>query len=144
MAIDSSDRFIATELTGAPGEAGEKKVWDALRAAFTPRTESFGFWRYPVFSKVGQQFKEPDFLVVDREFGLTIVEVKSINITNVESIQGHVWKYRDLYAPHGNPFDQARRQLQALLGHCDSQDRLFRKVPGRVLVALPLITEREW
>ena len=33
MAIDSSDRFIATEPTGAPGEAGEKKVWDAVRAA---------------------------------------------------------------------------------------------------------------
>lgn len=43
MAIDSSDRFIATEFTGAPGEAGEKKVWDAVRAAFTPRPESFGF-----------------------------------------------------------------------------------------------------
>ena len=144
MATDSSDRFIATEITGAPGEAGEKRVWDAVRAAFTPRPDSFGFWRYPVFSKVGQQFKEPDILVVDREFGLTVIEVKSINVANIEAIQGHVWKYRDLYAPQGNPFEQARRQLQALLGHCDSQDQLFRKVPGRVLVALPFISEREW
>jgi superfamily I DNA and RNA helicase len=144
MPIDSSDRFIATELTGAPGEAGEKKVWDAIRAAFTPRPESFGFWHYPVFSKVGQKFKEPDFLVVDREFGLTIIEVKSVDIGYIESIQGHLWKYRDPERPQGNPFEQARRQLQALLGHCDSQDRLFRSVTGRVLVGLPLITEREW
>jgi hypothetical protein len=67
MDIDSSDRFIATEPTGAPGEAGEKRVWDAVRAAFGPRPQSFGFWRYPVFSKVGQRFKEPDIVVVDRE-----------------------------------------------------------------------------
>lgn len=144
MPIDSSDRFIATEITGAPGEAGEKKVWDAIRAAFTPRPESFGCWHYPVFSKVGQKFKEPDFLVVDREFGLTIIEVKSVDISYIESIQGHLWKYRDPERPQGNPFEQARRQLQALLGHCDSQDRLFRSVTGRVLVGLPLITEREW
>jgi superfamily I DNA and RNA helicase len=144
MAIDSSDRFIATEITGAPGEAGEKKVWDAVRAAFGPRPESFGFWRYPVFSKVGQRFKEPDILVVDREFGLTIIEVKSINAGYIESIQGYVWKYRDPDRPQGNPVEQARRQLQALMGHCDSEDRLFRAVTGRVLVGLPLITEREW
>jgi Nuclease-related domain len=144
MPTDSSDRFIATEPAGARGEAGEKKVWEAVRAAFATRPESFGFWHYPVFSKVGQQFKEPDFLVVDREFGLTIIEVKSISIDYVESIQGHLWKYRDPERPQGNPFEQARRQLQALLGHCDSQDRLFRNVPGRVLVGLPLITEREW
>lgn len=144
MAIDSSDRFIATEPTGASGEGGEKKVWDSLRAAFTSRPDSFGFWHYPVFSKVGQQFKEPDFLVVDREFGLTIIEAKSLQIANIESIQGHVWKYKDFYIDQGNPFEQARRQLQALLGHCDSEDRLFRKVTGRALVALPLITEREW
>jgi transposase len=47
-----------------------------------------------------------------REFSLTVIEVKSINIANIESIQRHVWKYRDLYAAQGNPFDQARRRLQ--------------------------------
>ncbi len=144
MPTDSSDRFIATEPAGARGEAGEKKVWDAVRAAFMPRPESFGFWHYPVFSKAGQKFKEPDFLVVDREFGLTIIEVKSVDIGYIESIQGYVWKYGDPKRPKGNPFEQARRQLQALLDHCDSQRRLVRNVPGRVLVGLPLITEREW
>jgi hypothetical protein len=101
MAIDSSDRFIATEPTGVRGEAGEKKVWDAVRAAFTPRPESFGFWRYPVFSKVGRQFKEPDILIVDPEFGLTIIEVKSINVNYLESIQGYLWKFRDSERPQG-------------------------------------------
>jgi superfamily I DNA and RNA helicase len=144
MPIDSSDRFIATEPAGARGEAGEKKVWDVVRAAFMPRPESFGFWHYPVFSKAGQKFKEPDFLVVDREFGLTIIEVKSVDIGYIESIQGHLWKYRDPKRPQGNPFEQARHQLQALLDHCDSQGRLVHNVPGRVLVGLPLITERAW
>jgi superfamily I DNA and RNA helicase len=35
-------------------------------------------------------------------------------------------------------------QLRALLGYCDRKLELNRKVPARVLVALPFITEAEW
>jgi hypothetical protein len=67
---------------------------EGVKRTVAPRPDSFGFWRYPVFSKVGQRFKEPDILFVDREFGLTIVEVKSINAGYIESIQGYACKYR--------------------------------------------------
>lgn len=74
---ESGRRFIETEPIGKAGEHSEQKVWDAIKRAFSDR-DCIGYWSYPIFSNTGETRKEPDILVVDRELGILIVEVKGI------------------------------------------------------------------
>jgi len=141
--IPLTDRFIETEAVKLTGGRAEQEVWQAVKAAFA-RRESFGYWRYPVFGSSGDTRKEPDILVVDRELGLCVIEVKGIRIANLERIHGHTWIYTDFYEHRGNPFQQAENQLYQLLGYCNPEPELRNRVQGRVLVALPLISRGEW
>ncbi len=140
---DVSRKFITTEPLGKSGQRGEGKVWDAVKNAFEDR-ECLAYWRYPIFSKVGKIRKEPDILIADLELGLIVIEVKSITIDQIVSINGHRWEFRNFYTSDGNPYEQAENQLFALLGYCDREPLLRRKVKGRAIVALPLITRQQW
>lgn len=135
-------RFIETEPLGLSGEAGEQKIWEAVRKAFNDR-ECIGFWRYPIFS--GQSCYEADILIADREFGLVIVEVKSIRLSDIESIQGHRWQMKPgFYREYISPFEQAKLQMSKLMGYCDRYPQLREQIAQRMIVALPLITKEEW
>lgn len=146
MPVVETDRvrkFITTEPLGERGEAGEQKVWDAVRNSFAERN-CIGYWRYPIFSKVGERRKEPDILIADRDNGLIVIEVKSVTIDQIVAVNGHLWQLQNFYATEANPYQQAEHQLRALLGYCDREPAIWRKVTGRVLVALPLITQEQW
>ncbi|MCL1464946.1 pentapeptide repeat-containing protein [Argonema galeatum] len=140
---DASRKFITTEPLGKSGHRGEAKVWDAVKSDFANR-ECIAYWRYPIFSKVGKTRKEPDILIADLEIGLIVIEVKSVTIDKIVAIAGHRWEFRNFYIRDGNPYEQAENQLFALLGYCDREPILRRKVNGRAIVALPLITEKQW
>ncbi|HEY9597343.1 MAG TPA: ATP-binding domain-containing protein, partial [Cyanophyceae cyanobacterium] len=88
--------------------------------------------------------KEPDILIADREQGLIVIEVKSVTIDQIVAVNGHLWQLQNFYATEANPYHQAEHQLRALLGYCDREPAIWRKVTGRVLVALPLITQEQW
>ena len=141
--IDQGRKFITTEPLGESGEAGEQKVWDATRNTFAER-DCIGYWRYPIFSRVGEMRKEPDILIVDRELGLIVIEVKSVTIDQIVEVNGHLWQFQNFYTTEANPYQQAERQLRALISYCDREPAIWRKVTGRVLVALPLITAEQW
>jgi hypothetical protein len=137
-------QFIVTELLGKAGEAGEQVVFKAVQAAFGDR-ECLGFCPYPIFSKQTQKRCEPDILLVDRELGLIVIEVKSIRIDQIAAIQGHHWQMQPgFYTASLHPYQQAEHQLWALLGFCDRHPLLQGKVTSRAIVALPLITRQEW
>jgi superfamily I DNA and RNA helicase len=136
-------KFIATEPLGKGGETAEQKVWDAVRCAFADR-DCIAYWRYPIFSQVGEFRKEPDILIVDLELGLTIIEVKSIVIDQILGINGHQWEFQNFYTTNGNPYQQAENQLLAILRYCDREIPLRDDVKGRAIVALPLITQEQW
>ncbi|OIP78662.1 MAG: DNA/RNA helicase [Oscillatoriales cyanobacterium CG2_30_44_21] len=140
---ESGRRFIETEPIGKTGEHSEQKVWDAVKKAFSGRN-CIGYWSYPIFSRTGETRKEPDILIVDRELGILIVEVKGITIDQITSIQGHLWKFQNFYCTSGSPYKQAENQLYSLLAYCDREEVIRQKVHSRVMVALPLITEKEW
>jgi hypothetical protein len=61
--LNQNRKFITTEPLSKSGEAGEQQVWDTIREVFADR-ECIGYWRYPIFSKVGKSRKEPDILIV--------------------------------------------------------------------------------
>lgn len=136
-------KFITTEPLGKSGETAEQKVWDAVRLAFADR-DCIAYWRYPIFSKVGEFRKEPDILIADLKLGLTIIEVKSIVIDQIVAINGHKWEFQNFYTTGGNPYQQAENQLFAILGYCDREMALRDRVSGRAIVALPLISQQQW
>lgn len=144
MSTEFSDRkFIATEPIGKGGELGEKRVWDSVQESFA-RRDCIAYWRYPIFSQGGETRKEPDILILDRELGIIIIEVKSLRIDQIVGINGHRWELRDFYTTYSNPYEQAERQLFAIMQYCDREPTLSKKVAGRAIVALPYITESEW
>jgi superfamily I DNA and RNA helicase len=141
--IDQGRKFITTMPLGDSGEAGEQKVWDAAKNAFSDRN-CIGYWRYPIFSKVGEIRKEPDILLVDREHSLIVIEVKSVTIDQIVAVDGHLWQLQNFYTREANPYQQAECQLRALVAYCDREPAIWRKVMGRAMVALPLITQEQW
>ena len=141
--IDSRGKFIATETFNQAGEKGEQQVWNGVCQAFAAR-DCLAYWRYPIFSPSAGVRREPDILILDAEFGLIIIEVKSIDIDQIIGISGHVWQVQDFYTTAINPYQQAEQQLFALFKYCQSETALKDCISGRVLVALPQITQRDW
>ena len=145
MAVGNEDqgrKFITTEPLSKSGEVGQK-VWDAVRSTFADRN-CLGYWRYPIFSKVGKIHREPDILIADRELSLVVIEVKSITIDHIVAVEGNQWQLTNFSTDQANPYEQAEHHLRALLAHCDREAVLWRKIMGRAIVALPLITEEQW
>ncbi len=136
-------KFIATEILDDRGSAGEKLVWDSVRRAFEQR-RCIAYWRYPIFDDRGKFRKEPDILIADYQLGMIVIEVKAIGIEQLVSINGHRWQYQNFYTQYGNPYQQAERQLFALLEYCDREPLLRQKVKATVAIALPYITQLQW
>jgi superfamily I DNA and RNA helicase len=141
--MNSRSKFIITEVFDSKGEATERLVWQAIKKAFQNRM-CLGYWRYPIFSNYNKIRKEPDILIVDRDLGLIIIEVKGIKIDNIIAIQGHRWEYQNFYTDYGNPYQQAENQLFALLNYTDKEPLLAKKITARAIVALPNITQAQW
>mgnify|MGYP001810989828 CR=1 FL=1 len=54
---------------------GEKKLWDRLRAAYPAGTNDWAFHCLPLHRMHGSTYV-PDVLILGREIGLVIIEVK--------------------------------------------------------------------
>ncbi len=80
--------FIVTEAFGGPGEQGEARVFEAVKAAYAGE-EALGFWRYPLVTR--ETVREPDILIADPELGLTVIEVKSLPLDMLAGVVGYRW-----------------------------------------------------
>ncbi|BDI20459.1 hypothetical protein ANSO36C_62610 (plasmid) [Nostoc cf. commune SO-36] len=144
-----SERFIATELTGEPGEKAEQIVWEAICQAFKQKAEQeecLAYWQYPLFPpKFSNVLRRPDILIAEKELGLIVIEVKGIKIDDLQAIQGDDWLMKPgFYSPSIHPYKQAEKQLKAVTGHFILIDDLWNQVLGRAMVALPYITRKQW
>ena len=88
--------FIETERNGSRGERAEMAIWEAVKRAFRERT-GVAYRHFPIFSRTGEggTRKEPDILILDRELGVVVIEVKGLRCEQIERIDGHRWCYRD-------------------------------------------------
>ncbi|MBD2492103.1 DEAD/DEAH box helicase [Aulosira sp. FACHB-615] len=137
-------KFIETEPLGISGEAGEQFVWQKVRENFTDG-EGVAFWSYRSFSHEQQIRREADILIVSKDLGLIIIEVKSFTIAKISEVEATRWKMvSGFYKDYIYPYHQAEKQLYALLNNCNKESILKNKVQGRVIVALPMITKTEW
>ncbi|MDY7016024.1 MAG: DNA/RNA helicase, partial [Cyanobacteriota bacterium] len=142
--MESRDRkFITTESQDL--DEVQQQVWDAVKQAFGDR-DCIGYWRYPIFAKVGEERKEPDILIVDRELGVVVIETVAVAIAQIAAIdESGMWEtIPDFPFSHLRVYPLAEQQLRSVIGACDRDSRLWRKVNGRALLSLPLIPEQQW
>ncbi|KMP38528.1 DNA helicase UvrD [Bacillus cereus] len=136
--------FIEGMVEYRPGIDAERYVWEKVKSAFNER-ESFGFLHFPMFKENHASKREIDILLVDRNIGVTVIEVKGINIKQIQGIQGHIWHFtKDYYASKGEPFNQAEQQLNMLCDDIEKKDSINRAFSKRAVVALPYITSEQW
>lgn len=122
-----NDKFITTEAL----QTEEESIWNTFKTAFSDRN-CLGYWRYPIFSPLGEIRKEPDIFIVDRELGLLVIEILPITIES------------DIETLYAISQQRVEHQLRALIGNCDREPAIWRKVIGRAIVALPHITAEQW
>ncbi len=135
---EQGSKFITTESL----KADEQSVWDNIKTAYSERN-CIAYWRYPIFSQVGEVRKEPDIFIADREFGLVVVEVLPVTIDQIVAINDGNWQLQ-LDTTQANPHQLAEHQLRALIAYTDRESAIWRKVTGRAIVALPHITQEQW
>jgi len=139
--------FISTENFGSPAE---ELIWQSLKAAFK-NEKGFCWHRHPITSRFGPRL-EPDLVILHRELGLNIIEVKGCSIDNIEQIEGHTWYMQNFDPSELEPYEQAERHMWAVLDRLKLfKNGLLRhqqsgncKIAGRAFVGLPFITEQEW
>ncbi|MDY6786150.1 MAG: ATP-binding domain-containing protein [Cyanobacteriota bacterium] len=142
--MENRDRkFITTESQDL--DEAQQQVWDAVKQAFSDR-DCIGYWRYPIFAKVGEQRKEPDILIVDRELGIIVIETVAVTVAQIAAIdESGAWEMvPETSFSHVQAYPLAEQQLRSIIGVCDRDARLWRKVNGRALLSLPLIAEQQW
>lgn len=135
--------LITTESFKDRGEKGEIIVWNKIKQLFAQR-KCLIYWRYPIFGIKGKNRKEADILIADFNLGLIIIEVKSLLIEQIVSIEGHHWHYRNFYTLSGRPYQQAESQLFSLLEYLKQEPSLCNQITAKVLIALPFITSEQW
>lgn len=97
---------------------------------------------YPVYLGKGGYRRELDFLIIDRDLGLVVVESKGILIENIEKIIGYTWYCSGFYEEKIMPFKQMEMQIDSigslLSDVCNNE---FQK---HICLALPFIERKEW
>ncbi|MEM7556311.1 MAG: ATP-binding domain-containing protein [Cyanobacteria bacterium P01_A01_bin.84] len=138
------EKFITTEPINADINCGsEQQCWEGIKTSFSDR-ECIAYWRYPIFSKVGEAYREPDILVVDKKFGIVVVGIMAVSIDQIVAIEGENWKLQNFETTQINPLEITLNQLHALIAYCDRESALWRRVNGRAMIILPLITQEQW
>jgi len=132
---DSGDTSIA-----------EEEIWKYLKVALLS-DDGICYHRFPIFS-TDRSRREPDILIVHRQWGVYVIDCKGYKIDNIESIQGKTWNLRNWKFTKEEPVSEAEDQMYAVLGKfkTDSRLRQGRKdlIQGHIFIGLPNITESQW
>src|SRR5690554_1473132 len=131
LLIDEKDnrrKFITTSSIGN-NETGNV-VWDSVKSSFRAN-RCVAYWRYPLFKKRGDQQKEPDILILDKELGVIVIEIRDIIIEEMSEIDDDIRMAEDqLFTLKG--FYEPERELRG------------RNSPaGRAILVLPNIDSQE-
>lgn len=100
--------------------------------AYKDKGEGVGILNYRTYSSDQQILWEPDILMVSRDSGLLVIEVKAFGIEAIANIQATEWRMNgSFYTRNLYPFKQGEKQLRNILKHCRKQPKLRGKVPGQ-------------
>jgi superfamily I DNA and RNA helicase len=121
----------------------QHKLWDWLKEAFKD-DEGVAYYRFPVFKKTGNLLREPDILLLHRQYGLWVFEVKGCQIGNIQTIQGHEWQMNDWYEETSTPVMQAEDGMFAVKGKLEQCREIRDLVWTSFRVALPDVKRSGW
>lgn len=132
---DSGDTSIA-----------EEEIWKYLEAALLTE-DGICYHKFPIFS-ADRSRREPDILIVHRQWGIYVIDCKGYTIDNIESIEGKTWNLIDWKCTIEKPVSEAEDQLYAVLGKFKTDSRLRRGrddlIQGHIFIGLPNITRSQW
>lgn len=83
-------------------------------------------------------------MILDQELGIIVIEVKSVTLDQIIGINGHCWQFKNFYKSEIYPYQQAKTQLFSLLDYFGNEPSLYQRIAGRVIIALPFISQGEW
>lgn len=121
----------------------QKKVWECVKKAFKDDPGA-AYYRYPIFHKVGKLHREPDVLILHREYGLWVIECKGCYINNIASIQGHEWKMNNWHSEFETPVAQAEDQMFAIKNKLTERRETRGLVAFNFRAAIPFVNRNEW
>lgn len=132
--------FITTEAIPESQQDSHQKVWDAVKTVFS-EAESIGYWGYPLFIQVANQFQAPDILIADRYLGLIIIKVLAINIEQVicfnqDNLELENFNY--------NPIEINAKYAKILRAKDDKISKIREKLTARSLFIFPYINSEQW
>lgn len=135
---------IDAMLESMPGYRAEKKVHDSIKRCIAGRDAGL-FMHFPLHEPFFQGRREVDILLIDKQSGLTVIEVKGIAINQIKAVEGGDWHVENYFDKETiNPFKQGENQLNLLCRKLEGDSALKGKFSKRVLVALPYISRDEW
>ena len=143
--------FVASGLAAThAGVDAEDEVWESLKAAFGPDEDGVAFRRYPVVDDADGRFdRELDVLVLSRDHGLVVLEVKGFTSDQIARIEGERWVLSGTSQDVAAPYTQVREQGFRLLSHFTKEPSLMDRrancvVAMHPVVVLPNVTREEW
>lgn len=135
--------FISSNIKTAPGIKDELKVWNMLKQSFSSDS-AFAIHHYPMFYSSGAVRREIDILFVHKQLGLFVIEVKGLEIDQIEKIQAHWWYFKNFRTDKEAPYQQAFNQMMMLTNDLENKVMLPKQINKFATVALPRITKQQW
>ena len=137
--IRSDFKFITTDQIDENKEH-YIKAWDSVRKAFSGR-KCLAYWRYPLFTNKGENDKEPDILIIDKELGVIVLEILDITQEDLVNAQYKRWDLNN-----GNSFSpiyDIEDKLYEIKGIYQG-NRNTRGIKETAAVILPNQNSSEW
>ena len=132
---EQGGKFIVTDPVSKAGREAERKIWEAVKAAFRNRN-CIAYWGFPILT--GSEIREEaDIFIADKELGFIFIDVESANITQITEVEDRLRQSQDFCITYGHPYQQTEDRLYAILEYRDRESEIRRKVGVRSLVALP-------
>ncbi|MFW5988004.1 MAG: DUF4145 domain-containing protein [bacterium] len=138
--IDSSYKFITTDIIDFDNNKIYKNVWNSIKRAFSGRN-CIAYWKYPLFSKKGEERIEPEIIVVDCELGVIVLKIREEVINDIKKADYDNWLFSDGFKEA--PLLNVEDQLFALKG-LYQENRSLRFIYERTAVILPNIDKKNW
>lgn len=142
-------RFITTEPITGKNQDSNQRVWEAVRSAFSNRSSSIGYWRYPLVLNIGNFKKEPDILIVDQEWGIITIEVCPVTSKEINLVSSNQIEFINDHLQGSYSLENVSQYVKVLRQYCDhapirdEHSDIHNQVIGSALIAFPNLSSQE-
>lgn len=103
------------------------------------------YYKYPIFKSRARKNKEPDFIILHREYGLHLIEIRDFKLSNIIKIDQNKWVMKDWGNEIEEPLLEAENQLIAIQSNLNEYPESRNKIRTfKAWTLLPLIKNNEF